>query len=491
MSKPLTKILFNDDAGYPVGAQLHKDGPDAFLASRFGLCAGTQVDSYLWCVPGTGDARAERNFSDPGADPGTVIVDACRKEGMEVFGSLRMNDTHDSGMLMDDPLKLAHPEYLIGEREGLTFGSIMRGMWSGFNYALPEVQEFVFNLIRGECERYNFDGFELDFSRHSLFFKLGEEAENLDSMTGFISRIREMLDDIGQRRGQPYRLSAHLPETPVLARRIGLDMAAWVEKGLLDFVVAGWGYNPYTAAIEDAVELCHGHDVPVYACINCSTVADISGSYAERLRGMATNMLKKGADGIYLFNFFVPMDLNKAEAQDVFGTLDELGSPETLRGKDKIFMYGPLVTWPYMLYSSTVSTFFPLSLSHGGPIELFVGDELEAEARQGAIKEIRLTARVSDIGKDEGVRLIVNGTLVEESGRSMLNEPFLVPPSLHPAMTKPPGYDEYTPAYAIEFLIDAPPITAGTNSVEFLPGRNCHGWWKTRVQEIRLEVNYH
>ena len=46
-------------------------------------------------------------------------------------------------------------------------------------------------------------------------------------------------------------------------------------------------------------------------------------------------------------------------------------------------------------------------------------------------------------------------------------------------------------AYAIEFLIDAPPITAGTNSVEFLPGRDCHGWWKTRVQEIRLEVNYH
>lgn len=491
MSKPTRKITFNDDAGYPGGYRLDTAGPDAFLAHRFKQCVGTQVESYLWCVPGTCDERPGFDYPDASQDPQQVVIDACRKEGMEIFGSLRMNDTHDSGMAMIDPLKLAHPEYLLGEREGLTFGSIMRQMWSGFNYALPAVHDFICDLVHDTCERYDFDGFELDFSRHALFFRLGEEDENTDLMTGLVSRVRQVLDDIGRKRGRPYLLSAHLPETPALARRLGLDMAAWVERGLLDFVVVGWGYNPYTAAIEDSVGLCHRHDVPIYACINGSMVTDITGSYAERLRGMAANMLRKGADGIYLFNLFVPMDLERAKAQDVYAALSELGSPETLRAKDKLFLYGPLVTWPMMRYSSTVPTHFPLSLADGGPVELFVADELEEEARNGTLKEIRLTARVTAIGEAEGIRLIVNGVPVAESARSSAHEPFIRPANLHPAMTRPPGQEDYAPGYAVEFLLDAPPLIAGANQVEFLPGRNCHGWWESRVQEIRLEIRYH
>ena len=53
------------------------------------------------------------------ADPTPVMTDAARRLGMEVFASIRMNDTHDAfgkphGRL-DYPLKLEHPEWLLGD----------------------------------------------------------------------------------------------------------------------------------------------------------------------------------------------------------------------------------------------------------------------------------------------------------------------------------------------------------------------------------------
>ena len=50
------------------------------------------------------------------------MTDAAREHGVEIFGSIRMNDTHDAvgqpHERLDYHLKLDHPEWLLGD-EGM------------------------------------------------------------------------------------------------------------------------------------------------------------------------------------------------------------------------------------------------------------------------------------------------------------------------------------------------------------------------------------
>lgn len=41
---------------------------------------------------------------------------------------------------------------------------------------LPQVRDYVLNLIRTACEEYDIDGVDLGFFRHSAFFKSSVEG---------------------------------------------------------------------------------------------------------------------------------------------------------------------------------------------------------------------------------------------------------------------------------------------------------------------------
>ena len=93
--------------------------------------------------------------------------------------------------------------------------------------------------------------------------------------------------------------------------------------------------------------LAHQHDVPVYACISTSGMRgelssdELSSSELASLetwqtrggavkswRGAAMNIWHAGADGVYVFNFFPDRPDER---------FSQLGSPETLKGLDKIY----------------------------------------------------------------------------------------------------------------------------------------------------------
>ena len=64
-------------------------------------------------------------------------------------------------------------------------------------------------------------------------------------MTAFVGKVRALADEIGARQGREIPLMArvHLSETDNLA--VGLDVAAWLEAGYLDWVV---GQDPLVLA---------------------------------------------------------------------------------------------------------------------------------------------------------------------------------------------------------------------------------------------------
>ena len=72
-----------------------------------------------------------------------LIIEACHRHGLEVWGSLRMNDIDDSFTSThlketDDPTKTEHPEYLIeipGSKERPS-ELTERYLWTSFNFEL-------------------------------------------------------------------------------------------------------------------------------------------------------------------------------------------------------------------------------------------------------------------------------------------------------------------------------------------------------------------
>ena len=216
------RLMVNDDgdAQYPQVNPRAAEGAEGFLAARFNTAVDTKVDTYVFCV-GNGETPPW-GLETPAAigDANQVMIDAARGAGMDIFASLRMNDIHDAwAAQLTYPLKVQRPDLLIGEqhwpdgyphllegeasqaRGGYPESAVLRAFWSALDYAEPEVRQHRLEFIEELCRSYDFDGLELDYFRHPLFFKFGEEEANLDTMTEFVRQVRQLLNQIGRERG--------------------------------------------------------------------------------------------------------------------------------------------------------------------------------------------------------------------------------------------------------------------------------------------------
>jgi hypothetical protein len=326
-----------------------------FLSKRTSPLVGSQVDAVFYC---TGvfniythkstetelRTHADRGVEDwshelieQGRDSLSIMVDFGHKQGWEVFWSMRMNDTHDSG---DNALfarwKKDHPDCLMGTKaDKFRYGG---RRWSAVNYALPQVRDKVFRILKDVATRYDVDGLELDFFRHPVYFKpqmTGDQVtqEQCDQMTDLIGRVRTLCDEIGAKRGRPMLIAVRVPDSVGYAKAIGLDFVRWMELGLIDLVIGTCYFHlePW----ENMVALCRRYDTPFYACLSASRLVSPkqpeSKGDIEAWRGEALRAWQAGVSGIYTFNRFKPND-------PIFR---ELGDPALLKTLKSTYTFNP------------------------------------------------------------------------------------------------------------------------------------------------------
>ena len=122
----------------------------------------SQVDAIWWDYDPRDPIRY-RIPADMESDPFTLIVEETHRRGLEAFWNQRISVT--DGMRMDqlNPIKAEHPDWVI-----------KTWWWQGlWNLAVPEVRDFKVELLRGMAERYDFDGYQIDFSRHIPVLPIG------------------------------------------------------------------------------------------------------------------------------------------------------------------------------------------------------------------------------------------------------------------------------------------------------------------------------
>ena len=177
-------------------------------------------------------------------------------------------------------------------------------------------------------------------------------------------------------------------------------MQEWVKRGLLDFITLGvhWRGEPAMPVAEFKKQ--SGFEIPVYASLDDGTYNPREVYSHGMYRGMASHALAQGAAGIYLFNYFFTayneagQKLKPEEGTLVCRTiapelLQELGSLETLKKRNKVYMLSDGAT----SYDLTPNSQLPLPVQQNAETNIFVGDDVSAEQPQEVILFIRTNTK--------------------------------------------------------------------------------------------------
>jgi hypothetical protein len=370
-------------------------------------------------------SRIHRNVDNFASEPGGYFGAAfaiLRELGKKVLASFRMNDAHFTST--DNPnvseFWKQHAKLALGSAYGYYGGCL--------NYASDVVRGHFCDRVLEFADLYpQVDGFELDAMRSPFFFPLGKGSENAPLFTEMVRRIKAALAVQAKRLKRPdYLLSINVPLTPELALECGLDVVAWDAEKLFDCVSVG----TYQAYMDHPIErwkklLVHG--TPVFAYIGCSPQ---TGQYLglEEYRAAAANAHASGADGIYLFNYpclfelatQMPMaveevkmalpDMRACGHSDftrVGQALEEIGRPESLRGKDKRFLF----------YFSSDAGYRHFTPTLAGLDRRAGQTSLKAAFRcyedYGRTRAITLRFKIENVARSEQFQASLNGRPVE------------------------------------------------------------------------------
>jgi len=480
------RLIFNDDA-YELDRE-YANTPEGFLKRRLKPLAGTYVDTISFSVieadaplynskiqPIYGDAhggpppywrRIAPNLKaliKANHCPLQIVIDFAHENGMEAFAHVRMNDVHDSfieGWITT--WKKQHPELLVDTKGTLPNLELYV---TSQDFSHEEVRQRKLEVIKEICERYDIDGFELDYIRHPVFFSrtmrgLPVTEEEVEIMTSLMCRIRRLTDEVGTRSGRPVLLAARVPDTFELAVNVGLDVKSWLQEDLVDILIAGGGYAPFTLPAAEFAKVAHQYGVPVYPCINEGAAEDVSeGAFLECVRALAANWYQAGADGIYLWNLGTPFEYKEGEdliniRQRFYACLTEIGDKNALAGKNKLFCVddGRGAVFPYYAHISTQPP-LPVTSKRGvikpGVIQrvpLLVGDDVVAAAKSGLLAQLKLTINVKGPARKTTLSFRLNGETLTDGEFN----------------TSDADKEEYQ----INYSVSAPPLKMGKNFIE-------------------------
>jgi hypothetical protein len=258
-------------------------------------------------------------LNERGIDPYKVWTERCREIGISPAVSMRMNDVHGTTNIQGrghSEFWRQHPEYwrVVPANES----PIVNHWERAFDYEHKEVRDYSMSLIRELLERYDIDAIELDWMRDAYVFQPGREKIGLDILTGFMREVRQLTKDWSAKRGHPIQLTVRVPATPQIAKGFGLDTIRWAKEDLIDMLVV----SPYviTSDFDIPIELWRqllapeASDIKIAVCMEGRLQASYWGTIYnfssgaqnvyEVACGFAAAMLDRGADHIYLFNYF-------------------------------------------------------------------------------------------------------------------------------------------------------------------------------------------
>ena len=446
------RVIFNND-GDDLFHLAGPATPEKFLSVRTDHAAGTMVDSvfyfsrrpisplYTGAVTSEPLAGRLRDLARHDTDDLRLVIEASRKQGVEVFWSMRMNDIHDNAKPESEiaQWKRDHRHLLMGrpgDKERFP-PSDPRSIWTFVDYAHPEVRDLMVETFKEVLTGYDVDGVDLDFLRHPAFFpetRLFKPVAqpHLEMMSKMVGRIRAEVLAASRRKGRPILMSVRVLPTLAQNRYFGFDVEQWARRGYLDLIVVGGGYDPFTMPAKDMIDNGNQWGVPVYVCLSSSgfehalgarrfystdadqwgrTLPDADEEVALKVwRAAAANAWLAGARGIMTFNLF-PRHPESRATRMARRVWKEIGDPDTLAFANKLYVVENLESLQqgFMMGSVPVEGRLPVQVAPGSAAQrlLPVADDLAGAGDRLQSLELRL--KLAGPRKRDTVTVRLNG----------------------------------------------------------------------------------
>jgi len=317
----------------------------------------TQVEAHLRSLCRLLDRYLD--LQEAGVDLLAETSRACRRAGITPWLSVRMNDMHGAfeGPFMDAPL-LADDEFRLA---GCDVTGVARPNLRALNYEKREVRDYMFTMIRELVDDYDFEGLELDWTRHLGCCNPVATQQATETITAWHGEIARLCAAKANASGRPFYFGVRTAANMAHQRTLGLDILAMAREGMLDFVCptrAGWSttwdldYGRMRQQFGEDMALYGVVEgapnwLPAYApAFQYRHYLRYQAASAAMLHGNAAGKLASGADGIELFNFFcvdqhagfesVPRGLNLQAHYPAIKGIDNL---DAMRGKLKFYAF--------------------------------------------------------------------------------------------------------------------------------------------------------
>lgn len=318
------QIDFYTEKGGVTAILFNMNAQRAYFASKVWDCAwkdvsddaqgrlffgGLEVLNYTPEPPLLDMVRNSREMAKNVPDIFEFRYRYCHEKGVEMWHSMRMDDTH----WVPNPEYVQHSTFWR-ENPGFrraAYRKTLSSVWNdqALDYLHAEVRAYELSLI-AEYLSHECDGIELDFLRDCPVFRPGGGEEGRPLLTQMMRDIRREADRCAEKFGHRVRIMVRVPPDPNDCVLLGLDVKTWAEEGLCDIVtpsaVSPGGSRPdipvaiWRMILPERIELAAGIEIGMH-----------SGYAGGNLRsGMATDagyaatFYYRGADSIYFYNHF-------------------------------------------------------------------------------------------------------------------------------------------------------------------------------------------
>ena len=291
------------------------------------------------------DARPQHqrfvSMMDAGVTPLEVLIEQTHKRGMEFVAKFRMNDRHGSGE-QGARFVLDNRQWELEEFPG------------GQDFSFAPVRDYVFSVADEIVRRFDVDGLLFNYMRHGHCFPTDVACDRQPVMTGFVQRIREMLDRRGAQKQKNLTLGVMIPQTLEECHSLGYDIPTWIREGIIDYICpCDFGYPDFNAPYEEFSGLTRASNCLLYPTLSpvlCRN-DDMTLLTPENYRALAQNFYGAGADGVAVFNYQYHWARKGGTARYpgpvegyplALSYLRDLRDPETIAGGMRHYRFHPL-----------------------------------------------------------------------------------------------------------------------------------------------------
>ena len=288
-----------------------------------------------------------REFQGQGIDPFDVALEHTHEIGLQFHASYRVAGFHYPPPLdhfnTGDSFYKRHPEWRGVDRTGRHTPRMA--------YSFPEVRQFVISLLREMAQR-PIDGICLLYNRRMPLveyeppivegFKgqFGDDPHQLDAhdprwlsyrtgvLTEFMREVRAAMDQARRAQGRSKRIeiSAIVGGTEGENLINGMDLAAWVDEGLVDTLIpytSGPNYDSSVTAWTDPKQL--EHFVELVRGTSCLLAPNLMPRHMtpEEFRQRASTVYSAGAE--HMFFWDCAGGSGRANYRDMWNALRRLG----------------------------------------------------------------------------------------------------------------------------------------------------------------------